>query len=112
MAGRMVSMLHWPSNSLMVDPALNSFVLIDYTFDLGAEFRANFVRSGQSLRQLVVGAAENLRRRARLELQAGDVGGAFGEGIGRKHGRTVGWMLNDNALSAVIGAALWRPYYA
>jgi len=42
-------------DSLMVDPALNFPILIDYTFDLGAEFRANFARSGQSLRQLVVG---------------------------------------------------------
>ena len=40
---------------LLVDPDLSFPVLIDYTFDLGAEFRANFARSGQSLRQLVVG---------------------------------------------------------
>jgi hypothetical protein len=47
MAGRMVSMLHWPSNSLMVDPALNFPVLIDYTFDLGAEYCASaFLNTG------------------------------------------------------------------
>ena len=42
-------------NSLKVDPAFNFFAFIDSMFDCGAEFRANFARSGQSLRQLVVG---------------------------------------------------------
>src|SRR6516164_5242771 len=42
-------------DSLMVDPALNFPILIDCTFDLGAQFRANFSRSGQSRGQLVVG---------------------------------------------------------
>jgi hypothetical protein len=39
----------------IVDSAVNLSGFIDFTFDFGAEFRTNLARSGQSLRQLVVG---------------------------------------------------------
>src|SRR5262249_32213019 len=45
-------------DSLIIDPALKSLAFlafIDSAFNLGAEFRANFARRGQRLRQLVIG---------------------------------------------------------
>src|SRR5262245_53606199 len=42
-------------DSVIIDHALNKFAAFVAFFNFGAEFRANFARSGQSLRQLVVG---------------------------------------------------------
>jgi hypothetical protein len=47
-------------DSLIIDPKFLAFVaFIDSAFNFGAEFRANFARRGQRLRQLVIGGKRN-----------------------------------------------------